>query len=72
MDSKLRKMAVITSLALVLLVGLFVVWLNPKSTGKPGEQIKKTDSSEEDKYFIDRHNDHLLIVDSYFNIYSNV
>ena len=34
MDSKLRKTAVITSLAMVLLVGLFVVWLNRETKGK--------------------------------------
>ena len=49
MDSKLRKMAVITSLALVLLVGLLVVWMNQKSTGRSGEQTKMTDSSKEEE-----------------------
>lgn len=44
MDSKLRRLAVITSLAMVLMVGLFVVWMN----GEPKENRQgnnKTTSS---------------------------
>lgn len=47
MDSKLRKMAVITSLAAVLLVGLFVIWLNQKPAGQPRDQMHLNDSSSE-------------------------
>ena len=48
MDSKLRKTAVITSLAMVLLVGLFVVWLNKKPAEKPQGNKVTTESLSAD------------------------
>ena len=45
MDSKLRKMAVITSLTVVLLVGLIVIWFNQEKEQRPQGNQKMTGST---------------------------